>query len=161
MSWTPANSFGTRAAHPSRIRVLSEHRESTYPSQVVTCRPHFAPISPLAATLMDLPASVAGKRLTAWLSPLDATLTRNWGRGQSGTFFHITAHLTPPPIFRTLFPVAHPASPLLAALTRTPGVWGSIPTRQVLLGTFQPSTSIPISLPRYFHSSSSEPPIPA
>src|SRR2546422_7526496 len=43
MSWTPANSFGTRAAHPSRIRVLSEHRESTYPSQVVTCRPHFSP----------------------------------------------------------------------------------------------------------------------
>jgi hypothetical protein len=29
MSWTPANSIGTRAAHPSRIRVLSELREST------------------------------------------------------------------------------------------------------------------------------------
>src|SRR5713101_3735078 len=29
MSWTPANSTGTRAAHPSRICVLSEHREST------------------------------------------------------------------------------------------------------------------------------------
>ena len=29
MSWTPANSIGTRAAHPSRIRVLSVHREST------------------------------------------------------------------------------------------------------------------------------------
>jgi hypothetical protein len=29
MSWTPANSIGTRAAHPSTIRVLTEHREST------------------------------------------------------------------------------------------------------------------------------------
>src|SRR5258708_21320130 len=29
-------------------------------------------LSPLAATLMDLPASVAYKRLTAWLNPLDA-----------------------------------------------------------------------------------------
>src|SRR5260370_29784125 len=29
MSWTPATSIGMRAAHPSRIRVLSEHREWT------------------------------------------------------------------------------------------------------------------------------------
>src|SRR5713101_1616515 len=29
MSWTPATSIGPRAAHPSRIRVLSKHREST------------------------------------------------------------------------------------------------------------------------------------
>src|SRR5260370_38104918 len=29
MSWTPATSVGPCAAHPSRIRVLSEHREST------------------------------------------------------------------------------------------------------------------------------------
>src|SRR5713226_6405118 len=36
-------------------------------------------LSPLAATLMDLLASVANKRLTAGLSPLDATLTKNQG----------------------------------------------------------------------------------
>ncbi len=39
-------------------------------------------VSPLEATLTDLLASVANKRLTAWLSPLDATLTKNiegWG----------------------------------------------------------------------------------
>ncbi len=42
------------------------------------------PISRLAATLMDLPASVANKRLTAWLSPLDATLTKNRGVPPSG-----------------------------------------------------------------------------
>src|SRR5712692_6631496 len=41
-----------------------------------------SPVSPLAATLMDLPASVGNKRLTAGLTPLDATLTKNrgWGR---------------------------------------------------------------------------------
>src|SRR6266852_3286572 len=36
-------------------------------------------LSPLAATFMDLPASVANKRLTSWLSSLDATLTKNRG----------------------------------------------------------------------------------
>src|SRR5260370_17330173 len=29
MSWTPATSIGPRAAHPSAMRILSEHREST------------------------------------------------------------------------------------------------------------------------------------
>jgi len=38
-----------------------------------------SPVSSLAATLMDLPASVANKRLTTRLSPLDATLTKNRG----------------------------------------------------------------------------------
>src|SRR5882672_5802730 len=44
-------------------------------------RQHNAPISPLAATLMNLPASVANKELTGSLSPLAATLTRNRGWG--------------------------------------------------------------------------------
>jgi hypothetical protein len=43
MSWTSANSFGTPAAYPSRIRVLSEHCESTDPSQVVTSSPALRP----------------------------------------------------------------------------------------------------------------------
>jgi hypothetical protein len=38
-------------------------------------------VSPLAATLMDLPACVANKRLTASLNPLDAALTKNRGVG--------------------------------------------------------------------------------
>jgi hypothetical protein len=37
------------------------------------------PVSPLVATLKDRPASVANKRLTAKLSPLAATLTKNRG----------------------------------------------------------------------------------
>jgi len=38
-------------------------------------------LSSLAATLTSLPASVANKRLTARLNPLDATLTKNTGVG--------------------------------------------------------------------------------
>src|SRR5713226_3262131 len=43
------------------------------------------PLSPLDATLMGSPASVANKRLTVWLNPLDATLTKNrgWGEGRA------------------------------------------------------------------------------
>src|SRR5260370_38861582 len=40
-----------------------------------------APLTPLDATLMHFPASVANKRLTAELTPLTATLTKNEGRG--------------------------------------------------------------------------------
>ena len=40
-------------------------------------------LSPLDATLTDLPASVANKRLTVRLNPLDATLTKNGGGGGS------------------------------------------------------------------------------
>jgi hypothetical protein len=58
----------------------SSHLKSLLPRQ------HFASISPLAATLMDLLASVANKRLTAELNPLDATLTKNRG---VGVFFPI------------------------------------------------------------------------
>ncbi len=47
-------------------------------------------LSPLAATLMDLPASVANKRLTAWISPLDATLTKNTGGPCLSSFRGIT-----------------------------------------------------------------------
>ena len=51
----------------------------------LTSLPHYflspSSLSPLAATLMDPPASVANKRLTVWLNPLDATLTKNRGVG--------------------------------------------------------------------------------
>jgi len=38
-------------------------------------------LSPLAATLMTSPISVASKELTGSLSPLDSTLTKNRGVG--------------------------------------------------------------------------------
>jgi hypothetical protein len=42
-------------------------------------------LSPLDATLMDLPASVANKKLTELLSLLDATLTKTRGAVGRGT----------------------------------------------------------------------------
>src|SRR5882724_3482501 len=64
----------------ARQAVLPTPSESSVPTQLLS-RQHFVRVSPLAATLMDLPASVANKRLTAELSPLDATLTKNTGGG--------------------------------------------------------------------------------
>jgi hypothetical protein len=52
--------------------------KSLHPRTLLS-RQQSTPVSPLPATLMDLPASVANKRLTARLTPLDATLTKNRG----------------------------------------------------------------------------------
>src|SRR5260370_17629229 len=72
---------------PARVSIPSMDHEvlvtppkSSHPKSLLPRR-HFASISPLAATLMDLLASVANKRLTAELNPLDATLTKNQGVG--------------------------------------------------------------------------------
>src|SRR6266446_9404868 len=67
---------------PMRARqvVLLASPKSSHPRPLLF-RQHFIPLSPLAATLMDLPASVADNRLTARLSPLAATLTKNRGVG--------------------------------------------------------------------------------
>src|SRR6266446_10763507 len=64
----------------ARRVVLLTRSKSSALTQLLS-RQHFVRISPLAATLMDLPASVAYKRLTAELTPLDATLTKNRGVG--------------------------------------------------------------------------------
>ncbi len=66
-------------AHPERASgVEGSLLAASRPSQLLS-RQQSAPVSPLDATLMDLPASVANKGLTAWLNPLDATLTKNRG----------------------------------------------------------------------------------
>jgi hypothetical protein len=44
-------------------------------------RQQSAPLTPLAAALTNLPPSIANKRLTQSLNPLDSTLTRNRGAG--------------------------------------------------------------------------------
>src|SRR5713226_8792925 len=62
----------------ARRAVLLTPPKSSHPMPLLS-RQHVASISPLAATLMHLPASVANKRLTVWLNPLDATLTKNRG----------------------------------------------------------------------------------
>src|SRR5882672_4068029 len=57
----------------ARQLVLPTPPKSSHPTQLLS-RQHFARVSPLAATLMDLLTSVANKRLTAGLTPLAATL---------------------------------------------------------------------------------------
>jgi len=64
----------------ARQLVLPTPPKSSHPTQLLS-RQHFARVSPLAATLMDLLTSVANKRLTAGLTPLAATLTKNRGWG--------------------------------------------------------------------------------
>ncbi len=95
-------------------------------------------------------------RLTVRLNPLDATLTKNTGGAFLGfniptfnlqTFQRLC--LTPPsPIFRTLFQVPYPVSPLFATLTKTAGVCtnnshSGIPNPS----TFQPSNLQTFNLP--------------
>jgi hypothetical protein len=64
----------------ARQVVLLTSPRSSHPRPLLF-RQQSAPLNPLAATLMNLPASVANKRLTPGLNPLDATLTRNTGWG--------------------------------------------------------------------------------
>jgi hypothetical protein len=101
----------------ARHAVLLTSPKSPHPSELLS-RQQSTPVNPLAATLMDLPASVANKRLTAGLSPLNATLTKNGGEGALSTSQRLS-HIS---IFRTLFQVPYPVSPLLATLTKTAGV---------------------------------------
>src|SRR5216684_5102873 len=58
-------------------RLITDHCPLTCPDAVGATAT--LALSPLDATLMDLPASVANKGLTAWLNPLDATLTKSRG----------------------------------------------------------------------------------
>jgi len=64
----------------ARQVVLLTSSESFHSSQLPS-RQQSTAVNPLAATLMDFPASVANKRLTAELSPLAATFTKNRGGG--------------------------------------------------------------------------------
>src|SRR3989442_233164 len=68
------------ARHAPPLTLLRSSR----PPQL-SSRPQLALLTPLAATLMDFPASVANKRLTAGLSPLAATLTKNPGGALEGS----------------------------------------------------------------------------
>src|SRR5882672_1743039 len=74
--------MGTLLPPPMRARqvVLLTPPKSSHPRPLLS-RQHFVPVSPLAATLMDSPASVASKRLTVGLSPLAATLTKTGAEG--------------------------------------------------------------------------------
>src|SRR5882724_8743292 len=64
----------------ARQVVLLTPSKFLHPIQLLS-RQQSVSVSPLAATLMNLLASVANKRLTARLNPLAATLTKNRGVG--------------------------------------------------------------------------------
>src|SRR6267378_1655388 len=67
--------------------VLLTPSKSSHPRPLLS-RQHFTSLSPLATTLMDLPASVGNKRLTVWLSPLAATYKKQGG-GARGSIAQI------------------------------------------------------------------------
>src|SRR6266436_2475744 len=78
----------TKHAHPERAsRAEGSLPTAPFPRPphptLLLFRPHLVRLSPLPATLIDHPASVANKRLTTGLTLLDATLTKNQGRGYS------------------------------------------------------------------------------
>jgi hypothetical protein len=66
----------------ARQVVLLIPSKSSHPRTLLS-RQQTTPVSSLAATLMDFAVSVANKRLTEWLSPLDATLRKSGGWGAS------------------------------------------------------------------------------
>ena len=81
-SFTDPHPLSSVLSYRFRNMAGEGHSRSTSVHYVVTSLPHLlasSSLSPVAATLMDLRASVANKRLTAGLSPLDATLTKNRG----------------------------------------------------------------------------------
>ena len=64
----------------ARQAVLLTSPKFSHPIQLLS-RQHFICVSPLAAILMELPASIANKRLAPVLSPLNSALTKNRGEG--------------------------------------------------------------------------------
>src|SRR5229473_716817 len=78
--------------------ILLTPSKSSVPIQLLSRRqsallhPEPRRVTPLAATLTQPPLSVANKRLTVWLSPLDATLTKNRGVGGAAPLTRIAFH---------------------------------------------------------------------
>ena len=76
----PAGKEGAPRSMLARHAFFLSSSESFHPTQLVS-RQQPTPVTRLAATLTNSLASVANKRLTPGLSPLDATLTKNRGGG--------------------------------------------------------------------------------
>ena len=103
-------------SRPSRLFRPSCGAEHTFfPYLVTSLLPCSSSLSSLDATFMFLPASVASKRLTEELNPLDATFTKN--RGWGAPPFDV---LTPIPAnVSNVFPTYPLCFHALAALTGT------------------------------------------
>jgi len=154
---------GPRRASPFRHSDLP-----TFQPSIAHTFNRFSDLNPLAATLTNPPTSVANKRLTAKLTPVDATLTKNRGRGHcfpcapSGSesesrllalrpfdlftfpLFHFPA--ISPRVFSiayALFQVPYPVSPLLATLTKTAAWTPTIPILELERRTESPQLRPP------------------
>jgi hypothetical protein len=93
----PSNSFKFLHLPASSARRIN----ATHP--ITLTHQHFLRVNPLDATLMASPASVANKRLTAELNPLDATLPKNRGWGpRPCTHFPSPSCLFPLPLDRNV-----------------------------------------------------------
>ncbi len=137
----------------ARQVVLLTSSESFHPTQLPS-RQQSTAVNPLAATLMDFPASVANKRLTSGLSPLDATLTKNRGWGSvivnQLPLFPTFKRACKRPLFSiasTLSQVPYPVTPLLATLTKTARCVPTIPILELRPGRLPLSKSAPLHLP--------------
>ena len=93
VSPSPRGLCGQRIPRPCRGVSALDWSFSVFPNLQLSTLDLPSFLSPSAATLMDLPASVANKRLTFQLNSLDATLTKNTGGGQSESDFFIQTHL--------------------------------------------------------------------
>jgi len=145
------NFFPGLAPIPSPLACCSSVSRFPRHGILASLHPYFVTSSfpsPLAATLMHLPASVANKRLTALVSPLDATLTKNRGRGvlPTGHAFQFPFWNSPRRCISALifnhFQDAHFSSPLFSHSCMEWGVWGCSQRSNIQTFHFKRSLSL-------------------
>jgi len=107
---TPVTPLDSALAQNAECPSLSFRRSGL---QTFQCAHVSTRTSPLAATLIDLPASVANKRLTVSLNPLDATFTKNRGRPALSPY----ASFTSLRLFLMLFRIAVRMTATISCLT--------------------------------------------
>jgi hypothetical protein len=102
--------------HPLTVKPVLFLMESGKPRIVKLPPEHFAPGEARQLSFAQTLSNFNGM----------ATLTLTY-EGHPGDLLIATSSVSlesPPSIFRTLFQVPYPVSPLLGILTKTPGVWG-------------------------------------
>ncbi len=89
------------------LRLRAPFGRRIFPSHPVALSSKLRPRKPFRCNTYGLPASVANKRLTAWLSPLDATLTKNRGVGACRLLRHASLAARPETQVLSLQILAH------------------------------------------------------
>jgi hypothetical protein len=70
--------YAPKVVLPAPLEAVHPHSFPFHKHPAPAC-PEERSVTPLEATLMNFPVSVAYKRLSGWLTPLPATLTKNIG----------------------------------------------------------------------------------